>query len=81
MALVRWLRTAELGSSEVAPAPLSEAVFGVPVAVDVVPTAAVAWAPLIEPPVVLTHISFSVSGLSQYSGETSMTTWYWFSAL
>ena len=33
------------------------------------------------PPVVLIQIWFRMSGFCQYSGATSMTTWYWFSAL
>src|SRR3954471_7432934 len=44
---------------------------------EVVPaTACVSWVPLADPPEVLTYNDFSVSGFCQYSGATSMTTWY-----
>ena len=54
IALVSWLRTAWLGSSSVAPTPVSWAVIGVVDAGAVLTTPAVAWAPLIAPPEVLT---------------------------
>src|SRR5689334_10627521 len=44
-------------------------------------TALVDWLPLTLAPAVLIQRSFSVSGLCQYFGSTSMTTWYWLSAL
>ena len=71
-ALVRWLRTAAFASSCVAAAPARAPVPGV--VETVLETAAVACAPLTAPPEVLTYMSFSDSGFSQYSGETSMTT-------
>jgi hypothetical protein len=57
IALVRWLRTAWLGSWLVAPLPISVVFLPVPVAVVLVEALAmppVAWAPPIEPPDVLT---------------------------
>src|SRR5579871_6582348 len=64
-------------------AAIAEAVLLDEVAVEVtVPaTALVDWLPLTVPPAVLIHRSLSVSGLCQYFGSTSMTTWYWFNAL
>src|SRR5579863_10488806 len=44
-------------------------------------TALVDCVPLTVPPAVLIQRLFSVSGLCQYFGSTSITTWYWFSAL
>src|SRR5579864_3007141 len=44
-------------------------------------TALVDWLPFTVPPVVLIQRLLSVSGLCQNFGSTSITTWYWFSAL
>ena len=56
-------------------------VLAVCVEVTVPATAFVDWLPLTVPPAVLIHTSFSVSGLCQNRGATSITTWYWFNAL
>ncbi len=37
--------------------------------------------PVGVPPAVLIQIWFRISGFCQYRGATSITTWYWFSAL
>src|ERR1700758_2577450 len=50
------------------------------VEVTVPATALVDWLPFTVPPAVLIQRSLSVSGLCQYLGSTSMTTWYWLSA-
>ena len=44
-------------------------------------TALVDCVPPTVPPEVLIQRLFRVSGLCQYSGATSMTTWYWLSGL
>src|SRR4051812_31303148 len=74
--LVAWLRTASLAirTAVLAAVPAGA---GRDSDVTVLAGALVDWVPLTGPPAVLMYSWFSVSGLSQYCGATSMTTWYW----
>src|SRR5690242_14976871 len=49
-----------------------------PLAETVPATALLPWVPLAAPPDLLTYTYLSESGLCQYCGATSITTWYWF---
>src|SRR5690349_20230822 len=80
--LLRWLRSASAALVAAVAAVLWPAALVVGAgAVAVAAIAFVACAPLTLPPDVLTKISFSISGLCQYCGATSITTWYWFNGL
>ena len=67
-ALVAWLRAVSVASSAAVP------LAAVLVETTVPATALLDWLPLTVPPAVLTQRFFSVSGLCQYCGATSITT-------
>src|SRR5258708_23153881 len=83
--LVAWLRAASLAIAAALLAAFGAGVARLParaagLAAVVPATALVDWVPLTAPPV-LTKISSRISGLCQYFGASSMTTWDWLSGV
>src|SRR5580704_17238168 len=74
-AFVAWLMAVLVASAA------AVLVAAVAVEVTVPATALVDSVPPTVPPAVLIHRLLRVSGLCQYSGATSITTWYWLSGL